>query len=206
MPIGQMPWPLAGIQGRTVDEIGSIIADIANRLGRNPTMIDVKEYQKELEEAETQLVYKSLLVEPLILHDTAALRFNIRNTGNVDLELLMFHVFVPKTFCSPNGYVPQKSHEITPSFRDGLTYMSYACYSNRGVCGALSPLLRPIISPSMGKVQPNFLIPIKRGDVPPDVLKMKVYYQIFAVNFRTEEEHTTVAALLGLSQDAAAVE
>jgi hypothetical protein len=64
--LGQLSYPLAGIQGRTIDDIGSILTDIGKRLDAPVANIDAKAYLTELHDAEEQLVYKSLKVEPVV--------------------------------------------------------------------------------------------------------------------------------------------
>jgi hypothetical protein len=43
-PLGQMSFPLAGYQGRRVDDIGSLLDDIINAIGRTPADIDKKSH------------------------------------------------------------------------------------------------------------------------------------------------------------------
>lgn len=94
MSLGQLSYPLAGLQGRSADDIGPLLDDIGNRIGVAPKAIDIKAYRADLEDAEAQLVYKSLTLEPVV--EGEGLLCDLRNVGNIDLELLMFQVFIPK--------------------------------------------------------------------------------------------------------------
>jgi hypothetical protein len=93
----QLAYPLAGLQGRTIDDIGFVVDAIANKTGLTKSVIDVDAYLGEIAEAEEKVNYKSLFVEPVF--DGISLSFEIANTGNVDLELLMLEVFIPSTGC-----------------------------------------------------------------------------------------------------------
>jgi hypothetical protein len=183
MSRGQLAFPLAGIQVRRIDDIGLIVDDIGKRLDTPAGTIDTTAYSQEIEEAEVSLVYKSLKVEPV--PDGNLLNFDITNVGNVDLELLMLEVYVPEFVRGPGfGFGDTNCHATV---RNGTTYFSSSCYSNRGVCGNSMPLLRPIITPSMGTVRPSFQIPIRR-DLDASQREFPIFYQIHAIGYRTEEE------------------
>jgi hypothetical protein len=184
-----MSWPLLGIQGRSVDEIGAILDDIRNRFGVGIAEIDTKAYAQEMEEAESKVVYKSLTVE--LVTEDSGLQFDIQNTGNVDLELLMFEVYVPRLILSGNTSLPHNA-DVRNVQRSGIDYAAIACYSNRGVCGGYAVMLRPIITPSMGKIRPKFAIPLRR-DIDKAYRDWPVYYQIHALGYRTEEEQCKVS-------------
>ncbi|HXS94141.1 MAG TPA: hypothetical protein VN736_06010 [Candidatus Limnocylindrales bacterium] len=190
MSVGQMSWPMAGIQARSVDDIGLILDDIGNRLGISPGAIDAKAYSQEMEEAETALIYRSLKVEPVPSGNS--LWFDIQNVGNVDLELLMFEVHVPRSVLAQE-YMGGMSGivEIAGGSRNGVPYISYFCYSNRGVCGNTQPILRPVITPSMGKVRPILEIPIRTG-LNPDERELPIYFQIHAIGYRTDAEERKI--------------
>jgi hypothetical protein len=193
MSVGQVAWPLAGLQARSIDDIAFILDDIATRFGLVPTIIDGKAFREEMEEAEASLIYKSLTVEPVAIADS--LWFDIANVGNVDLELLMFEAHFPQCalkeqyFGGMNGIV-----EVSGSPRNGTPYLSYYCYSNRGVCGNIQPILRPVITPSMGKVRPIIEIPIRSG-LSPVERELPVFFQIHAVGYRTQPEERKISEI-----------
>ncbi len=75
----QLAYPLAGIQGRTIDDVGFVLDAIAEKAGRVSKGIDVDAYLRDIREAETKLNYRSLRVEPLL--DGPNLYFDITNVA-----------------------------------------------------------------------------------------------------------------------------
>jgi hypothetical protein len=159
--LGQLSWPLAGFQARSIEAIGPIIDDIANRIGVTPNVVDARAYLTEPEEAEAQLLYKSLKVEPVL--EGNLLSVDIQNVGNVDLELLMLDVLVPELVSPDNKYRAARGVSMDRAFR-GIPYRNYSCYSQRGTFNEITPILRPVITPSMGIVRLNMEIPV-RGEL-----------------------------------------
>lgn len=196
MSLGQLSFPLAGIQARSIDDIGLILEDIGNRLGITPGAIDGNLYVQEMEEVESALIYRSLTVKPVPSGNS--LWFDIQNVGNVDLELLMFEVHLPRCVVQDSYFGGMTGTvEIAGSSRSSVLYMSYYCYSNRGVCGNVQPILRPIITPSMGKVRPVALeIPIRSGLSSSD-RELPIFFQIHAIGYRTDAEERKIADLSG---------
>ncbi|MGO9009866.1 MAG: toll/interleukin-1 receptor domain-containing protein [Bryobacteraceae bacterium] len=190
MSLGQLSYPLAGLQGRNIDDIGSILDDIGNGIGVQPATVDAKVYLTELQEAEAALIYKSLKVEPV--PEANWLRFDLENVGNVDLELLMLEVYIPRSLLPPNYSMGDV--DVSTTSRDGKPYLSYRCYSNRGKCGRSTPVLRPIITPSMGKVRPPFEVAIRTG-LAPFERELRMFYQIHAIGYRTQEEERQIRDL-----------
>jgi hypothetical protein len=192
-PLSQLPYPLAGFQGRSVDDIGSIIDDIGNVLGSTPSDEDALSYEAEIAEAERTLIYKSLKVEPV--PDQSFLRFDIENVGTVDLELLMLEVYIPQSLLPPytNAAVAGAGIGLTVTRRNDQPYIWAACCSQRGVYGNLRAILRPIITPSMGKVRPGLEIPILTGMG--IARELSIFFQIHAIGYTTEEEERRIADL-----------
>jgi hypothetical protein len=183
---------MAGIQARSIDDFGLILDDIANRFGKPADPVDMKAYAQELEEAEAKLIYRSLKVEPLL--SGRYMTFDITNVGNVDLELLMLEVYIPKQMATRiANYVTLDAREV---LRDKSPYVAYSCYSNRGVTGSIQPVLRPVITPSMGTIRPSIQVPL-HTDPDPSFGDLPIYYQIHAVGYRTEEEHRRLADVPG---------
>ncbi|HEY6344901.1 MAG TPA: hypothetical protein VIY49_25670 [Bryobacteraceae bacterium] len=181
-PLSQLPYPLAGIQGHTIDDIGYIIDAIANRCGAAEAKIDLDEYLRDLREAERSLNYKSLRIEPRL--EGQQLKFDITNDGNVDLELLMLEVMVPSGVRYHKGVIPLE-WEMNAARKPGYAWL--ACYSPRGAYGNFSPALRPIITPSMSTIRPNVSIMI-RGPLSQEEREMPIYFQVHAVGYRTQLE------------------
>lgn len=183
-PLSQFSFPLAGIQAQSIDSIGIILSAISDRIGVTAKDIDIKEYLQELRTAEEQLTYKSLVVA--VFKDLRALRFKLSNVGNVDLELLMLEVLVPRSIATDERHTEDGTGESAVTI-EGVPYFSFSCYSARGVYASLRPLLRPIITPSMGKVTTQFVVPIDPTKVRMDQL-YNVYYQLHAVSYRSERQ------------------
>jgi hypothetical protein len=190
MSLGQLPYPLAGIQARSIDDIGLILDDIGNRLGIGPGAIDAKAYSHEMEEAEAALIYKLLKAD--LVPEGNYLNIEIQNVGNVDLELLMFEVHLPQNVLLEN--YPMGRIEEVGSSRNGKPYTSFYCYSNRGACGGLMPILRPIVTPSMGTIRLPLKIHI-RGDLSPAERDLSVFFQMHAIGYRTEEEERKISTM-----------
>jgi hypothetical protein len=190
-PLGQFSYPLAGFQAKSIDSIGSILAAVSDRIGITANDIDVKAYLEELRRAEEQVTYKSLVVG--VYFDVKLLRFTISNVGNVDLELLMLEVLVPRSIVPDNRYTEDGTDESVVTI-DGEAYFSFSCYSARGAYAGLKPLLRPIITPSMGKVPTQFVVPLDRSKTRMDQF-YNVYYQLHAVNYRSEKQKIELASV-----------
>jgi hypothetical protein len=178
-PLGQLSFPLAGYQGRGVDELGALLDDIGDAIGATPADIDRNAYEREIGDAEASLRYRSLKVEPVV--QGTSLRFDIENVGNVDLELLMFEVSVPEMVLRLDNLLGTNMGTWT---RNGVEYRRFSCYSERGVYGGICPVLRPILTPSMGAFRPEFEIAIGRVDEA--ARKLPMCYQVHAVGYVTE--------------------
>jgi hypothetical protein len=190
LSLGQLSFPLAGLQARSIGALGPIVDDIADRIGVTPNAIDAKAYVEELEEAEAQLIYKSLKVEPVL--DKDMLSVDIRNIGNTDLELLMLDVYVPESVSQLNKYGVGQGVTMHRALRDGIPNRYYSCCSMRGTFDGIPPILRPVITPSMGRVRPNMAIPVNRA-LTPELQELHIYIQLHATGYRTEEERFKIA-------------
>jgi hypothetical protein len=182
--MGQMPYLLSGFQGRSIDDIGGILNDVAGRLGVVARTVDTKAYSNELEEAESHLVYKALRVEPVVLR--GVLRFEVQNVGNVDLELLMLEAYVPRDVSESYNTI------IELTSREGRIYRHDYCFSARGAYGHMVPQLRPILTPSMGPIVPSFVVPV-REDLSQPERQLSIFFQLHAIGYRTEEEKRKIA-------------
>ena len=194
MSLGQLSQPLAGIQGRTGDDLGPILDDIGNRIGVTPNTIDIRAYLDDLQKAEAEVTYKSVVIEPVA--EGAYLHFNISNVGNVDLELLMLEVLLPSEVEGVYYPFPGNGLDVSARFENNCRYKAYACYSARGAYKGITPLLRPILTPSMGVFRPMFNVPIRRPLTDAEK-ELSVSFQIHAVNYRTDVEKRRIADIIG---------
>lgn len=85
--------PLAGMECRSIDDIGLVIDAIEQAENIERQQIDIDQYQRDVRKAEEQLNYKSIIVTPII--EGHYLEFDIENQGNIDLELLMLEFSIP---------------------------------------------------------------------------------------------------------------
>jgi hypothetical protein len=203
--LGQLSYPLAGIQGRSIDDIGAILEDIGNRIGATPANIDGMAYRNELEHAEAQLIYKSYSLEPVIAtvgsYDGpySQLRLAIQNNGNVDLELLMLQVYVPEFAESERAVISNEQKmgvHVSVTSRQDTAYRRYSCYSPRGAFEGKLPILPPIITTSMGQVTPSFAVTIKTG-LSSAQREFPIFFQLHVIGYRTVEEECKIADIPG---------
>jgi hypothetical protein len=185
-PLGQLSFPLAGYQGRSIDDIGALVDDVGSRVGATPRRVDIQQYLQDIRNAEAQLNYRSLKLD--VLMGANRLNFQLQNIGNVDLELLTIEVYVPAEIMKGVQWMP--SHYINSEYqaRDGKQYRWFACYSSRGAYGGIEPSLRPVITPSMGVVRLNsFSIGLGIGveAAGPDV---SILHQVHAIGYNSALE------------------
>src|ERR1017187_6544104 len=194
LPLGRLSYPLAGIQGRSIDDIGPLLDDISNKIGSTPATIDATAYLREIRNAEATLIYRSLRVEPVV--EGNSLHFDIQNAGNVDLELLMLEVTVPQDVVKEASFVAGRDDAGTS--RHGIPYNWYGCCSRLGVYGHLVPILRPVITASMVKIRTSFVIGVRRVLSAPQK-ESAIFFQIHALGYRTDEEERKIAEVTGWS-------
>jgi len=193
--LGTLDFPLAGFQGRSIDDLPGILADITHRVLATSSRPDMITYLREIHEAEAQLIYKSLTVRPVVLDKT--LRFELTNKGNTDIELLMLEVLVPTRYVDrtwPAG-ASDLFHFERVRRRDE-DYMWFACTSNRGAFGMKKPILRPFLTPAMGTITARDMqIPLSPEKLDFPQMHFLIYYQIHAVDFPTDMEEISWAQL-----------
>jgi len=184
-PLGQLSFPLAGYQGRSIDDLAAILADVGNHIGQSPAPVSQADYAKEIAEAEAQLIYRSLMVEPVM--ENGSVRFDLSNAGNTDIELLMLEVLIPFVVLRDDLLFGPEI-EISSVTQNGRNYRWLGCYSPRGVYDGRRPILRPVLTPSMGKFRPrDFAVPI-RQELPAETQQVAIYYRLHAIGYSTEME------------------
>ena len=199
-PFAQLSYPLAGIQGRSIDEIGTILDDIANKIGATPAAVDSDLYLQEVRGAEADLVYKSLIVQPSWTGQ--AVGFTIENAGNIDLELLMLEVLIPSDVIGKNWH-PNHVHGIdhrSAIVLEGGNYRWFGCYSPRGAYRSVSPLLMPFVTPSMGKVSVRmFTVPL---ELPFTAVQLDapIFFHLHAIGYTTERTRTLIRDIPGITK------
>jgi hypothetical protein len=187
--LGKLEFPLLGFQGRSIDDIASILADVTNKLHIPSERVDMDAYLQEIREAEAKLVYKSLNVHPFVQGN--ALQFELTNQGNTDIELLMLEVLVAREYVDrsriPSGYMHREK-----TIRHGTEYSSFTCTSARGAFGNTQPSLRPILTPAMGTTKViGMSVPPTEETLAASERPHPIYYQIHAVDYPTEMESTS---------------
>jgi hypothetical protein len=188
--LGKLEYPLAGFQGRSIDDIHSIVADISNTLGMTSDRVDIDAYLAAIREAEAKLIYKSLRVWPFV--QGIELNFELTNEGNTDVELIMLEVFVPHQYVIANSlYLRFMHYQI--AMRSGIQYTHLACTSGRGAYGGVEPCLPPILTPSMETIRIRQMVVALTGVSPSD--SNLIHYQIHAVDYPTGMESKSWADL-----------
>lgn len=185
--LSQLSFPLSGYQGRSIDNISALVSDIGSMVGLTPGSIDLAGYLEEIREAEASVNYKSLRLEP---HwDGSAIVFQLTNVGNVDLELLMIETYTPRVLVAPNfvpGYDQVDSAVVS---RDGRDYQWYAVYSSRGAYRNIKPILRPVITRSMGVVPlANWFRIALRTGLGAAEQQQSILYQVHALGYASTLE------------------
>jgi hypothetical protein len=192
-PLGQMSLPLAGYQGRKVDDVTVWLDDIGNYLGKQPATFDVSAYNIELHDAEAKLFYKSLKIEPII--SGPKLCFDLTNVGNVDLELLMLEVLVPysavDTLRLSNLSNSLDDHTV---ILNGINYIWIGMYSPRGVYRNFIAALQPVLTPSMGTIRLE--IDAWKGRSPEAEGQLPMRYKIHALGYSSEFEELMIHPLV----------
>ena len=94
---------------------------------------------EEMKEVESKLIYRSLVVTPVVTDKGQLLAFDIENLGNADLELLMLKIDMPRAATERNRTPVGIDSEVkSPA---GVQHWWLACYSPRGVLLGQVPYL-----------------------------------------------------------------
>lgn len=96
----QVPFPIAGVQIYSIDDIHIVLRDVGAALDRKPANLDIDAYLAEMREVEAHLNYRSLRVTPVFEGNQVS--FEIENIGNIDIELLMLEASVPASAVATN--------------------------------------------------------------------------------------------------------
>ena len=193
--LGKLAFPLAGFQGRSIDDLPGILADVSNRLGVTSVPQDVSTYLMELNEAARNMSNKSLEVRPFV--QKHSLQFELENKGSNDLELLMLEVWIPFQYVSPSwGPDHSKFRHTERRTKSEQDYYWFACTSQRGRLGEKESSLLPVITPSMGKVVANEMkIALVQQQPRYSEMQRRIYYQAHVVDYRSDLETVTYAEL-----------
>jgi hypothetical protein len=153
---GKLEFPLLGYQGRSVEDLPSIVSDITRALKIPSEPVAQDAYSEELKTAEVSMAYKSLRVRPFVDPSKVSPCFEIENLGNSDIELLMLDAWAPvECLHEPWGRRPAENFvtahmHVDVKWRDSIEYRWFAGTSNRGAFGEKPGRLRPIITPPWG--------------------------------------------------------
>jgi hypothetical protein len=183
----QAVFPIAGMQIYSIDDIGIVLNHISSATGLLPSVINNDAYIENIRRAEAALNYKSLVVTPVV--EGQQLWFDIENVGNADLELLMLEITIPRA-ATVRAWAPSQGVGFDSWVRviDGKEHLWIALYSPRGSYTEIPPLLRPILTPTMGKFRPRY--PIALADGYPIELGglAMIEFQLHAVGYSTQRD------------------
>jgi hypothetical protein len=192
--LGNLKFPLAGYNGRPVDDIEGILLDIARETHNVAEKVDHLQFTEDMQAAEDSLTYKSLVMKPvkLIRGGSVELIFEMSNQGNTDVELLFVEATILRDLCagswSPTLW-PNTVEFDTPS-KNGKSFLNlrYWSYATANI-----QRLPPVLTRSMGTIRPKYLSfqlnqeLIEANNSTDDTL---VTYQIHARGYDTVPEST----------------
>ena len=192
----QVSFPIAGMQIYAVDQIGIVVSHVARATSLKPIAINNDAYVEEVRIAEASLEYRSFKVIP-VFKPPRSLCFDIENTGNVDLELLMFEVCLAISAVDSNwisGFNPGIDREVR--WLDEGQCFWVSCYSPRGAFGGLTPLLRPILTESMGRTRIKLEIPLAQTVTMGELKDVWISTHLHAVDYATGSERFNLTKVL----------
>jgi hypothetical protein len=146
----KLRFPLAAFNGRYVADLEGILFDIVRETELRAGSVDAAQYRDDILESEKSLIYKTVVVTPS-RDCEGKIRFTIQNTGNVDLDLIMFEAWMPIQMTEKVWPRPDVPGLLKYESIDGNWY---SCYTTALVQNAYAiEGLRPVLTPSMGKVR-----------------------------------------------------
>lgn len=188
LSLGKLQFPLLGYNGRSADDIEGLLYDISIQCHEVAERVDRIEYLREFGRAEESVTYRSVVLRPYIVRAGGRLeiRFEVRNQGNIDMELLHVDVVVPIALVDSH-WTPSNEG---PRAVDREAFDGRQCYRIRltALSNALSRL-EPVLTRSMGWVQvPMLTCPLNREHTEGDMRGAPVYFQVYARNYDTTRE------------------
>ena len=154
------------------------------------TQVDALEYREEVRAAEASLIYKQLVVRPVV--QGGNLRFSVANVGNIDLDLIMIEAWAPGSAFRPPGAITVRNllyYRQENLENDQYFYCRYTSQMPAEPHGVES--LMPVLTPSMGAFIPEHPVfalnkPLK------DLEDLNLYYHIHARGYDTRRETITI--------------
>lgn len=194
----RLPFPLAGINGRYINDLEGILYDISRATQRVAEPVDAAAYREAILAAEASVTYKSIIVTPY--HSPGiGLKFAIENNGNTDLDLLALEIWVPRQLV-PNQW-PRSAFANVLSFDfpmlDGHPHVRAFYSSSISNHPNAVESLRPVLTRSMGRILPEYpVIPMvfptltinQWEAAPPGIQDLFVKYQVHARHHDTVRE------------------
>jgi hypothetical protein len=193
--LGKLRFPLAGLQGRLSEDLEGLIHDIESTCSVPAKQVDRLEYLEELRKAEDLVTYKSVILRPYLEStvSSANLKFEIRNQGNTDIDLLHLDVFVETSLFrlhgSPTALGPRDTSGVNIN---GLTYMKIRLTA----LSELEGRLEPVLTRSMGWVQLPYLDLSIHGSL--EDLRQRqspIFTQVYARHYDTKRESIQFIAM-----------
>jgi hypothetical protein len=134
-------------------------------------------------------------ITPVI--EGSKLAFDIENTGNADIELLMLEFRLPQNVVDGMALSYETYIDRLTQVYEGKPYYWMACYAPRGALNGIAPKIRPVITRSMGKFRLPFSINILWEQIEKTSKDHLFTYQIHAVNYQTAQEQCPFVRLFG---------
>lgn len=185
--LGKLRLPLAGLQGRISDDLEGLIYDVESTCDVRAKQVDRLDYLEELRKAEDLVAYKSIVLRPYLENTggSAKLRFEIRNQGNTDIELLHVDVFIERTLFGLHSFSALGPRDTNGESVNGQPYLKIRLTALSEREGRLEPVL----TRSMGWVRlPSLDLPFQRSLEDLRRSQSPVFTQVHARHYDTKRK------------------
>jgi hypothetical protein len=190
---GKLGFPLRGFNGRPIADLENILYDISRETGLRWVGVDSAQFTEDLKNAEASLIYKNLVMRPLLKGSQVS--FEISNQGNTDISLLYAEAILPNVIKSPTWNPTSFPNVVDVDYVPGLSgdalrvrYWSHA--------GDKIPRLPPVLTRSMKTVHLSYLKFVLKEPCTNEERLLNIRYQLFAHDYDTEQQSVTLSDLL----------
>lgn len=192
-----VPLPLSALHLRNIhdsQDVEAITNELASKLNLSLSRVDYQNFVQNIQKEEKDLPYKGLYIKPFAEKQTNSfiIRFQIINSGTIDMDLLAVEVGAPEALLLQNWGRPSKVSglfDIKNEIIGGIQYMQWrhCVYDGPIAPGYGFPERLPTcISPSLSPLTLSALrFPLKK-DLTEEECNQKIQCKAFAKNFNTE--------------------
>jgi len=190
--LGTLKFPLAGYNGRLVDDLEGILHDISRETNKVSEKVDHLQFTEDIRNAEDSLVYKTLAFKPVKVTQggNTQLVFEMSNQGNADIELVFAEATVLTGLCVSSWTPPNRANvlDYNVSTKNGSDFFQARYWTH---AGDTVERLFPVLTRSMGTVRLKYLMfPLKQVVIDPrdSSDETLITYQIHARGYDTVPE------------------